>query len=99
LRLRLIAAEDSDIPKNLNNIVVSIHAIAMFRSLHDYLWLHVSDSTFSGSRFGGMLAALASVTPGGVSAIKPSDQLEASTSAGPFATVEHRHSQRRARLQ
>ena len=37
LRLRLIAADDSDIPKNLSNIIVSIHAIATFQALHDYL--------------------------------------------------------------
>ena len=37
LRLRLVAVDDSDIPRNLHNIVVSIHAIATFQALHDYL--------------------------------------------------------------
>ncbi len=49
---------------------------------------------FSGSRLSGMLAALAGVTSGGLSATKPPDQPEASTSAGPSATVERRRSQR-----
>ncbi|KAI8996413.1 hypothetical protein BD414DRAFT_455102 [Trametes punicea] len=59
LRLRLIAAEDSDIPKNLNNIVVSIHAIATFQALHDYLRPRVAGLLSSSSRLSGMLAALA----------------------------------------
>ncbi|KAI9429610.1 ubiquitin-protein ligase [Lactarius indigo] len=94
LRLRLVAAEGSDIPKNFNNIVVSIHAIATFQALHDYLRPRVSGLMFSGSRLSGMLAALAGVTSGGLSATKPPDQPEASTSAGPSATVERRRSQR-----
>ena len=49
---------------------------------------------FSGSRLSGMLAALAGVTSSGLSAIKPPDQPEASSSAGPSATVERRRSQR-----
>jgi E3 ubiquitin-protein ligase TRIP12 len=95
LRLRLVAAEGSDIPKNFNNIVVSIHAIATFQALHDYLRPRVSGLMFSGSRLSGMLAALAGVTSGGLpSSSKPPEQPEASTSAGPSATVERRRSQR-----
>ncbi|KAH9851913.1 hypothetical protein C2E23DRAFT_904051 [Lenzites betulinus] len=59
LRLRLVAAEDSDIPRNLNNIVVSIHAIATFQALHDYLRPRVAGLLSSSSRLSGMLAALA----------------------------------------
>lgn len=59
LRLRLIAAEDSDVPRNLSNIVVSIHAIATFQALHDYLRPRVSGLLSSSSRLSGMLAALA----------------------------------------
>ncbi|KAH9004468.1 hypothetical protein EDB86DRAFT_2883363 [Lactarius hatsudake] len=81
LRLRLVAAEGSDIPKNFNNIVVSIHAIATFQALHDYLRPRVSGLMFSGSRLSGMLAALAGVTSGALP-------------AGPSATVERRRSQR-----
>ncbi|KAI0794507.1 hypothetical protein C8Q74DRAFT_1365946 [Fomes fomentarius] len=59
LRLRLVAAEESDIPRNLSNIVVSIHAIATFQALHDYLRPRVSGLLSSTSRLSGMLAALA----------------------------------------
>jgi E3 ubiquitin-protein ligase TRIP12 len=59
LRLRLVASDDSDIPRNLHNIVVSIHAIATFQALHDYLRPRVSGLLSSGSRLSGMLAALA----------------------------------------
>ncbi|KAI0042289.1 hypothetical protein FA95DRAFT_1500247 [Auriscalpium vulgare] len=59
LRLRLVAAEGSDIPRNFNNIVVSIHAIATFQALHDYLRPRVSGILFNSTRLSGMLAALA----------------------------------------
>ncbi|KAJ7066382.1 ubiquitin-protein ligase [Mycena amicta] len=60
LRLRLVAADDqSDVPRNLHNIVVSIHAIATFQALHDYLRPRVAGLLGSGSRLSGMLAALA----------------------------------------
>jgi len=59
LRLRLVAVDDSDIPRNLHNIVVSIHAIATFQALHDYLRPRVAGLLNSGSRLHGMLAALA----------------------------------------
>lgn len=59
LRLRLIAADDSDVPRSLNNIIVSIHAIATFQALHDYLRPRVAGLLGSGSRISGMLAALA----------------------------------------
>ncbi|KAI9062557.1 hypothetical protein FKP32DRAFT_1593207 [Trametes sanguinea] len=59
LRLRLVASEDADTPRNLNNIVVSIHAIATFQALHDYLRPRVAGLLSSSSRLSGMLAALA----------------------------------------
>ncbi|KAE9398555.1 hypothetical protein BT96DRAFT_957548 [Gymnopus androsaceus JB14] len=60
LRLRLVAEDDSGVPRNLHNIVVSIHAIATFQALHDYLRPRVAGLlTGSGSRLSGMLAALA----------------------------------------
>lgn len=37
LRLKLVAPEDSDIPRPYRNIMVSIHAIATFKSLDDFL--------------------------------------------------------------
>lgn len=59
LRLRLTAADDSDVPRNLSNIIVSIHAIATFQALHDYLRPRVAGLLSGGSRISGMLAALA----------------------------------------
>lgn len=58
LRLRLIADDDSDIPRNLQNMVVSIHAIATFQALNDYLRPRVAGLMTSG-RMSNMLAALA----------------------------------------
>ncbi|KAH9944969.1 uncharacterized protein BXZ73DRAFT_38598 [Epithele typhae] len=58
LRLRLMAAEDTDTPRNFSNVIVSIHAIATFQALHDYLRPRVSGVS-PGARLSGMLAALA----------------------------------------
>ncbi|KAF8637626.1 hypothetical protein AX17_002695 [Amanita inopinata Kibby_2008] len=65
LRLRLQAEEDADIPRNLHNIVVSIHAIATFQALHDYLRPRVAGLISTGSRLSGMLAAIAAAGLGG----------------------------------
>lgn len=37
LKIRLVAAENSGIPKSVSNVVVSIHAIATFQAFNDYL--------------------------------------------------------------
>lgn len=42
LRLKLVAGEDSNIPKAYRNIMVSIHAITTFKSLDDYLRPRIS---------------------------------------------------------
>lgn len=42
VRLRLVADEDSDIPRPYKNIMVSIHAIATFKSLDDFLRPRIS---------------------------------------------------------
>lgn len=47
-------------PKTLSNIIVSIHAIATFQALHDYLRPRVAGLMAGGSRLSNMLAALAS---------------------------------------
>ncbi|KAK4666173.1 Ubiquitin fusion degradation protein 4 [Podospora pseudopauciseta] len=44
IRLKLVADEDSDIPRNFRNIMVSIHAITTFKSLDDYLRPRISMS-------------------------------------------------------
>ncbi|KAL2811517.1 hypothetical protein BJX63DRAFT_399121 [Aspergillus granulosus] len=42
LRLKLAADENSDIPRSYRNIMVSIHAIATFKSLDDFLHPRIS---------------------------------------------------------
>jgi len=100
LRLRLVAGDDSDIPRNLHNIVVSIHAIATFQALHDYLRPRVA-GLLSSSRLSGMFAALAasgfvgstSKPDDSSKATKPSDSgAESSAAAAP--TIQRRRSQR-----
>ncbi|KAK0739070.1 hypothetical protein B0T21DRAFT_382199 [Apiosordaria backusii] len=44
IRLKLVADDDSDIPRNFRNIMVSIHAITTFKSLDDYLRPRISMS-------------------------------------------------------
>lgn len=81
LRLRLVAGDESGVPRNLHNIVVSIHAIATFQALHDYLRPRVAGLLGSGSRLSGMLAALAaSGFTGG-----PSSRTEEATTASSAA--------------
>ncbi|KAI6113129.1 hypothetical protein F5141DRAFT_1188308 [Pisolithus sp. B1] len=58
LRLRLVTDDDSDIPRSLQNMVVSIHAIATFQALNDYLRPRVAGILPNG-RLSNMLAALA----------------------------------------
>lgn len=78
-----MADDDSDIPRNLHNIVVSIHAIATFQALHDYLRPRVSGLLSGGSRLSGMLAALAAsgFGPGGSSSRAAAEELRQSISA------------------
>ncbi|KDR80639.1 hypothetical protein GALMADRAFT_240990 [Galerina marginata CBS 339.88] len=110
LRLRLVAGDDSDIPRNLHNIVVSIHAIATFQALHDYLRPRVAGLLSSGSRLSGMFAALAasglvgstSKPPGGDDAPappRPNAPAESSSaaSASSAPVVQRRRSQRLAK--
>ncbi|KAI0009374.1 hypothetical protein F4779DRAFT_582630 [Xylariaceae sp. FL0662B] len=42
IRLKLVADDDSDIPRSYRNIMVSIHAIATFKALDDYLRPRIS---------------------------------------------------------
>jgi E3 ubiquitin-protein ligase TRIP12 len=59
LRLKLVADEDSGIPKSYRNIMVSIHAIAMFKALDDYLQprINISEQRPRGGRRSDMFAA------------------------------------------
>jgi E3 ubiquitin-protein ligase TRIP12 len=104
LRLRLVADEDeSDVPRNLHNIIVSIHAIATFQALHDYLRPRVAGLLNSSSRLSGMLAALAASASASRSGVgdtqptkpSPTPPAESSSSAsGSAPTVVRRRSQR-----
>ena len=67
LRLKLVADEDSEIPRPFRNIMVSIHAIATFKALDDYLRqrLALSERPRAGRHHDGLsssLAALAAAT-------------------------------------
>lgn len=64
IRLKLVADDDSEIPKAYRNIMVSIHAIATFKALDDYLRPRISLSDKprgprSREGLSGALAALA----------------------------------------
>ncbi|POS84757.1 hypothetical protein EPUL_004127, partial [Erysiphe pulchra] len=64
IRLKLVADENSEIPRPYRNIMVSIHAIATFKALDDYLRPRISVSERSRSSraregLSGALAALA----------------------------------------
>lgn len=74
LKLKLVADDDSDIPRPYKNIMVSIHAIATFKALDDYLRPRISLSERPrGSRYREALSHLTSAArlpdfPGGRSA-------------------------------
>jgi len=109
--LRLVAGDESDIPRNLHNIVVSIHAIATFQALHDYLRPRVAGLLGSGSRLSGMFAALAASGFVGSSSSKasgdgtvassaksnPAAESSSGTATSSSPTVQRRRSQRLAK--
>jgi len=73
LRVKMTAEPGQDAPKGLNNLVLSIQAIAPLSALHDYLRPRVADSTYTtGSGISRMLAAMSAGgagVPGGSLAI------------------------------
>ncbi|THH00617.1 hypothetical protein EW026_g1951 [Hermanssonia centrifuga] len=96
LRLRLQAADDADIPRNLSNIIVSIHAIATFQALHDYLRPRVAGLLAGGSRISGMLAALAAsgLAPGSSRDQPPKPPVPTETTSPANSGVNRRRSLR-----
>ncbi|KAG6853894.1 hypothetical protein C0991_000359 [Blastosporella zonata] len=105
LRLRLVAEDDPDVPRNLHNIVVSIHAIATFQALHDYLRPRVAGLLNSGSRLHGMLAALAGYTganpeasPNASQSSKPPGAHPAESNPDPTSTTSASGRRRSQRL-
>jgi E3 ubiquitin-protein ligase TRIP12 len=69
IRLKIVADDDSDIPKAYRNIMVSIHAIATFKALDDYLRprISISDRHKSGRHRDGLSGALAALAAAGMS--------------------------------
>jgi E3 ubiquitin-protein ligase TRIP12 len=67
LRLRLVADDDPDIPRQYRNIMVSIHAITTFQSLNDYLRPRISLSDRPrGSKRDAVSRALAAMASSGL---------------------------------
>jgi E3 ubiquitin-protein ligase TRIP12 len=89
LRLRLVG-EGSDIPKSCTNITVSIHAIATFQALNDYLRPRVSSQGLPpGSRISGMLAAFAAAAGIPSSALsRPPNSTAGQSVAGSSSTTD-----------
>jgi E3 ubiquitin-protein ligase TRIP12 len=67
IRLKLVADEDSEIPKAYRNIMVSIHAIATFKALDDYLRPRISlaERPRGARSREGLSSALAALTASG----------------------------------
>lgn len=66
IRLRLVADDESNIPRPYRNIMVSIHAIATFKSLDDYLRPRISLAERpQGSRRDGLARAFAAISGAG----------------------------------
>jgi len=57
LRLRLVAEDSTDIPRSCHQVVVTIHAIASFQSLNDYLRPKLAASGGGASSSSGPAAA------------------------------------------
>lgn len=89
LRVKMTAEPGQDAPKGLNNLVLSIQAIAPLSALHDYLRPRVADSTYTtGSGISRMLAAMSAGgagVPGGSLAIPGSSSAAAAGSSRTLA--------------
>lgn len=68
IRLKLVADEDSDIPRPYRQILVSIHAITTFKSLDDYLRprISLSERPRGASRRDAVSQALAAMAGAGI---------------------------------
>ena len=68
IRLKLVADDDSDIPRAYRNIMVSIHAIATFKALDDYLRprINISERSRSSRHRDGLSGALAALAAAGM---------------------------------
>ncbi|KAK0708148.1 hypothetical protein B0H67DRAFT_494491 [Lasiosphaeris hirsuta] len=68
IRLKLVADDDSDIPRPYRNIMVSIHAITTFKALDDYLRprINLSERPRGASRRDAVSRALAAMAGSGL---------------------------------
>ncbi|KDN53300.1 hypothetical protein K437DRAFT_219360 [Tilletiaria anomala UBC 951] len=86
IRLRLVADDPDGIPKSCNNIIVSIHAVASFGSLHDFLRPKIAlGNSLIGpgtSRLSSVLAAFAAAAQGQESPREPTRNTNSLTSDG-----------------
>lgn len=98
LKIRLVAAEGTDVPKNCANVVVSIHAIATFQAFSDYLRPRIikgqDDERLgrpsSSGRLSGMLAAFAAAA--GLPSSVASSGIPESASAFTLPSTNEPHS-------
>ncbi|EWY95421.1 E3 ubiquitin-protein ligase TRIP12 [Fusarium oxysporum NRRL 32931] len=90
IRLRLVADDDSEIPRPYRNIMVSIHAIATFKSLDDYLRprISINERSRSSARRDGVARALAAManSAGLPLSSAAAARLAAAERSGPFSS-------------
>jgi E3 ubiquitin-protein ligase TRIP12 len=79
-----VAEDESDVPRSLHNIVVSIHAIATFHALNDYLRPRVSGILASAHRS----QLQASVSPSSMNSCANAKPHAESSKAYPIATSD-----------
>lgn len=79
LKMRLVATENSGIPRSVANVVVSIHAIATFSSFNDYLRPRVASAIAAEER-------IKAGSPGPGSSSAPSSRLSGMLAAFAAAT-------------
>ncbi|KAM5373176.1 hypothetical protein ACJA88_008704 [Fusarium oxysporum] len=90
IRLRLVADDDSEIPRPYRNIMVSIHAIATFKSLDDYLRprISINERSRGSARRDGVARALAAManSAGLPLSSAAAARLAAAERSGPFSS-------------
>ncbi|KKA29263.1 hypothetical protein TD95_004292 [Thielaviopsis punctulata] len=89
IKLKLVADEDSNVPRAYRSLMVSIHAIASFQSLADYLRPRISitpvselDGISHTGRFAALSQALAAINNTG--ALSPADAQRLAAQLGAF---------------
>jgi len=91
LRLKLCADEDSEIPKQFRSIMVSIHAIATFKSLDDYLRPRIAMMQSSSSSLSKSPATFATAPDVPTSATRTQSGTNLSASDDPAVKTKKTH--------